>query len=173
MDICSCAWYYICPCNLNEKLGWSVFSLTSLTEGLRPATYVATSSTVEKKVSLQAGKSGLTAKAKIKVSGRAGDSRRKLLCMQNPQPEGWKETKKETDYSSTKVPSKVWTLQAFNEGPLLGAGVGGEGAEGWRASTFRGAHLRRYLQRDLRRYLQRDLQRGHSKVPSKVPTLWR
>ena len=26
---------------------------------------------------------------------------------------------------STKVPSKVWTLQAFNEGPLLGAGGGG------------------------------------------------
>ena len=26
---------------------------------------------------------------------------------------------------STKVPSKVWALQAFNEGPLLGAARGG------------------------------------------------
>ena len=66
---------------------------------------------------------------------------------------------------STKVPSKVWTLQAFNEGPLPGA-EGGGGAEGRRASTFRGTEIRRYLRRFAPSKIASNI-----KVPSKVPTL--
>ena len=56
---------------------------------------------------------------------------------------------------STKVPSKVWTLQAFNEGPLPGA-EGGGGAEG------------RF---DLQRCRPSKVpSKGPSKVPSKGPS---
>ena len=76
---------------------------------------------------------------------------------------------------STKVPSKLWTLQAFNKGPLLGAG-GGEvlKVEGLRPSevqtfegTFKGTFegtFKGTFTGDLQRYLQRS---RPFEVPSK------
>ena len=66
---------------------------------------------------------------------------------------------------STKVPSKVWTLQAFNEGPLPGRGRGGEAlkVEGLRPSevqTFEGTFKGTFKE---------TFEGPHpSKVPSKV-----
>ena len=74
---------------------------------------------------------------------------------------------------STKVPPKVWTLQAFNEGPLLGAGGGGAALRPSEAQTFEGT-FKGTFKGDLQRYLQRSRSfegslegRDPSKVPSK------